>query len=146
MLNKVANGRISVTSEKKKQRRVIITRMAVDGIISYSRGLHPNEGILILRGKSTREQVIIDGLAIPPFASSGPYYSGFSDFFLPFDSSYIGTAHSHPSRSNKPSLEDLNRGFYGVVSLIIAYPYEEDTMAVYDRDGNALEIEILDSA
>jgi len=146
MLNRVATGGISVTSDRKKLRRVIITRMVSDGIISYSKGLHPNEGILILRGKSTREQVTIDGLAIPPFASSGPYYSGFSDFYLPSDSSYVGTAHSHPSRSNKPSLEDLNRGFYGAISLIIAYPYNEDTMAAYDREGNALEIEILNSA
>lgn len=136
--------KLSVTSEKKRQ--VVITRNAANGIISYSRGLHPNEAILILRGKATREQVTIEGLVIPPFASSGPYYSGFSDFFLPFDSSYVGTAHSHPSRSNRPSLEDLNRGFYGTVSIIIAYPYEDDTMAAYGRSGNELEIKILDSA
>jgi proteasome lid subunit RPN8/RPN11 len=135
-----------VASDKKRQRQVIITRIAADGIISYSRGLHPNEAILILRGKSTREQITVDGLVVPPFALSGPYYSGFSDFHLPFDSSYVGTAHSHPSRSNRPSLEDLNSGFYGTVSIIIAYPYEEDTMAAYDRDGNALEIKVLESA
>jgi len=117
--------------------------MAADGIISYSRGLHPNEAILILQGRSTREQIAVDSLVIPPFASSGPYYSGFSDFFLPFDSSYVGTAHSHPGRSNRPSLEDLNRGFYGSVSIIIAYPYEDGTMAAYDRAGNELEVRIL---
>jgi proteasome lid subunit RPN8/RPN11 len=129
-----------VASEKKRQ--VVITKTAADGIISYSRGLHPNEAILILRGKVTREQIAIDGLVVPPFASSGPYYSGFSDFYLPFDSSYVGSAHSHPSRSNSPSLEDLNRGFYGSVSIIIAHPYEYGTMAAYDRTGNKLEIKI----
>lgn len=117
--------------------------MAADGIISYSKGLHPNEAILILRGKITRELVTIDGLVIPPFASSGPYYSGFSDFYLPFDSSYVGTAHSHPSRSNTPSLEDLNRGFYGAISIIISFPYEDETIAAYDRNGNKLKIEII---
>lgn len=130
---------------EKNRRKVTITRMAANGIISYSKGLHPNEAILILRGKASREQVIIDSLVVPPFASSGPYYSGFSDFFIPFDSSYVGTAHSHPSRSNRPSLEDLNTGFYGIVSIIIAYPYEDDTMASYDRSGNELEIQILES-
>ena len=135
-----------MTSEKKIQRNVIIIRMAADGIISYSKGVHPNEGILILCGKSARGQITIDGLVIPPFASSGPYYSGFSDFFLPFGSSYVGTAHSQPSKSNRPSLEDLNNGFYGTVSIIIAYPNEDDTMAAYERDGNALEIKIPNSA
>jgi proteasome lid subunit RPN8/RPN11 len=127
------------------KRQVILSRTVADGIISYSRGLHPNEAILILQGKANKQEIVVNNLVIPPFASSGPYYSGFSDFFLPFDNSYIGTAHSHPSGSNRPSLEDLNRGFYGAVSVIIAYPYEDETMAAYDRDAQKLEIKILGS-
>ena len=123
-------------------RNVVISRIAADGIISYSKALHPNEAILVLQGKTTREQIVIDGLVVPPFASSGPYFSGFSDYHLPFDGSYIGSAHSHPSGSNRPSLEDLNRGFYGAVSIIIAHPYEDKTIAAYDRDGNSLQIAI----
>jgi proteasome lid subunit RPN8/RPN11 len=137
-----------VTFEKKQkmQRQIVISRSVADGIISYSKGLHPNEAILILQGRTTRDQVIIEGLVIPPFASSGPYYSGFSNFHLPFDNSYVGSAHSHPSGSNRPSLEDLNRGFYGTVSVIIAHPYEDRTMAAYDRNGNKLEIKIINSS
>jgi proteasome lid subunit RPN8/RPN11 len=123
-------------------RNVVISRIAADGIISYSKALHPNEAILVLQGKTSREQIVIDGLVVPPFASSGPYFSGFSDYHLPFDDSYIGSAHSHPSGSNRPSLEDLNRGFYGAVSIIIAHPYEDKTIAAYDRDGNSLQIAI----
>jgi proteasome lid subunit RPN8/RPN11 len=127
------------------QRGVLVLRSVIDGIISYSKSLHPNEAILILQGKTTRDQVIIEGLIIPPFASSGPYYSGFSNYHLPFDNSYVGTAHSHPGGSNRPSLEDLNRGFYGAVSIIIAHPYDDRTIAAYDRDGNKLEINITNS-
>ena len=136
-----------MTFEKKQkmQKQIVISRTAADGIISYSKTLHPNEAILILQGKTTREQVIIESLVIPPFALSGPYYSGYSNFHLPYDSSYIGSAHSHPGGSNKPSLQDLNRGFYGAVSIIIAYPYEDRTMAAYDRDGNKLEVKIIDT-
>ena len=132
--------------KQKMQKQIIITRTAADGIISYSKALHPNEAILILQGKTTSKQVIIEGLVIPPFALSGPYYSGYSNFYLPSDSSYVGSAHSHPGGTNKPSLEDLNRGFYGAVSIIIAHPYEERTIAAYDRNGNKLEIEITDSS
>ncbi len=130
----------------KMPRQIIISRSAVNGIISYSKGLHPNEAILILQGKTSREQVIIEGLVIPPFALSGPYYSGYSNYYLPSDSSYVGSAHSHPGGSNRPSLADLNRGFYGAVSIIIAHPYEDRTMAAYDRNGNKLEIKIADSS
>jgi proteasome lid subunit RPN8/RPN11 len=134
-------------SEKKQkmQRGVLVLRSVIDGIISYSKSLHPNEAILILQGKTTRDQIIIEGLIIPPFASSGPYYSGFSNYHLPFDNSYVGSAHSHPGGSNRPSLEDLNRGFYGAVSIIIAHPYDDRTIAAYDRDGNKLEINITNS-
>jgi proteasome lid subunit RPN8/RPN11 len=131
--------------KQKMQRQVLISRSALDGIISYSKSFHPNEAILILQGKTTRDQIIIESLIIPPFASSGPYYSGFSNYHLPFDNSYVGTAHSHPGGSNRPSLEDLNRGFYGAVSIIIAHPYDDRTIAAYDRDGNKLEINISDS-
>lgn len=134
--------RISEVTFEKKQRLVVISRIVADGIISYSRTLHPNEAILILQGRTTREQVIIESLVIPPFASSGPYYSGFSYYHLPFDNSYVGSAHSHPSGSNRPSLEDLNRGFYGAASIIIAHPYEDRTIAAYDRNGNRLDLNI----
>jgi proteasome lid subunit RPN8/RPN11 len=130
----------------KMPRQILISRSAVNGIISYSKGLHPNEAILILQGKTSREQVIIEGLVIPPFALSGPYYSGYSNYYLPSDGSYVGSAHSHPGGSNRPSLADLNRGFYGAVSIIIAHPYEDRTMAAYDRNGNKLEIKIADSS
>jgi proteasome lid subunit RPN8/RPN11 len=131
---------------QKVQRQVLISRSAIDGIISYSKALHPNEAILILQGKTNREQVIIEGLVIPPFASSGPYFSGFSNYHLPFDGSYVGSAHSHPGGSNRPSLDDLNRGFYGAVSIIIAHPYDDSTIAAYDRNGTKLEIKTTNSS
>jgi proteasome lid subunit RPN8/RPN11 len=135
---------VTIGKKEKNQRQVVISRSTTDGIISYSRSLHPNEAILILQGKTTPELIVIEGLVIPPFALSGPYYSGYSNFYLPSDASYIGSAHSHPGGSNKPSLADLNRGFYGAISIIIAYPYEEKTIAAYDRNGNKLEIKVTD--
>lgn len=133
-------------AKQKPQRDVIIARQAADGIITYSKARHPNEMILILQGKSTRDNIIVEGLVIPPFASSGPFYSGFPVHDLPFDGSYIGTAHSHPSGSNSPSLEDLNRGFYSSVSIIISHPYEYETIAAYNRKGEHLKVKIVDSS
>jgi proteasome lid subunit RPN8/RPN11 len=57
----------------------------------------------------------------------------------------VGTVHSHPSGSNRPSLEDLNRGFYASVSIIIAFPYEDATMAAYGPGGITLEL-LIESA
>jgi proteasome lid subunit RPN8/RPN11 len=129
-------------TQPTRNKQVLMTRQAADGIITYARTWHPNEGILILQGKSKKDQIIIDGLIIPPFSSHGPYYSGFPTYDLPFDLSYIGTAHSHPGGSNRPSLEDLNN-YYGLVSVIISYPYIDTTIGAFDRNGNAMELEIL---
>jgi proteasome lid subunit RPN8/RPN11 len=137
------NANTNEKSKKKEiewKRQVILTRQSADGIITYSKTWHPHEGILILQGKSKKNgEIRIDGLVVPPFASSGPYYSGFPTNELPMDLSYIGTAHSHPGSSNRPSLQDLNN-FFGVVSIIINYPYEYDTIAAYDRNGNNISL------
>ena len=133
-------GNKSKKTSIKKQ--VLITRQTADGIITYSKTCHPNEGILILRGKSSKNEIVVDGLILPPFSVHGPYYSGFPSYDLPFDLSYVGTAHSHPGGSNKPSLEDLNN-YYGLVSIIINYPYTYNTIAAFDRDGNHMELQII---
>src|SRR4030066_267751 len=122
----------SVFKKKEKtQRQVVITRQAANGIITWAKTHHPNEAILVLQGKTTKEQIIVDGLVIPPFAESGPFYSGFAVHDLPYTISHIGTVHSHPGGSNRPSLEDLNH-FTGFISIIISHPYEDNTIAAYD--------------
>jgi proteasome lid subunit RPN8/RPN11 len=126
------------------KRHVVMTRQVADGIITYAKSWHPHEGILILQGKVKKEEITVEGLIIPPFSMHGPYYSGFSGYELPFDLSYIGTAHSHPGGSNKPSLEDLNN-YYGLVSIIISYPYEDNTIGAFDRNGKNMEIKLLSS-
>jgi proteasome lid subunit RPN8/RPN11 len=132
-------------AQNKRNRQVVMTREAADGIITYAKTWHPNEGILILQGKSNKQQILIHGLIIPPFSSHGPYYSGFPTYDLPFDLSYIGTAHSHPGASNRPSLEDLNN-YYGLVSIIISHPYTDETIGAFDRNGNEMQLEILSTA
>jgi len=129
-------------TRKSKDRYLTITQNVANGIITYARTCHPNEGILILQGKTKRSHIIVDGLVIPPFASLGPYFSGFPSYELPFDLSYIGTVHSHPGGSNRPSLEDLNN-FYGFVSVIISYPYNEKDIGAFDRNGNNIQFEIV---
>lgn len=135
------------TNEGKKplkvNRTIVLTREAADGIITFAKSWHPNEGILILRGENKHKtgQVHIDGLVVPPFASHGPYYSGFPSYDLPFDLSYVGTAHSHPGGTNRPSLQDLNN-FFGLVSIIISFPYEENCIGAFDRNGKSLSITI----
>lgn len=123
------------------RRTVTITEQIRDGILTYCKMNHPNEGILILRGKYKKGLIFVDGLVIPPFSHTGPTFAGFPYSFLPLDASYVGTVHSHPSGAAKPSVTDLHN-FFGFVSIIVQSPYDDNDLFAYDRDGNILEISI----
>lgn len=124
----------------KFERKVVLKKEARDGILTYCKMKHPSEGILILRGKSKKGIITVDGLVIPPFSYSDPTFAGFPQSFLPLDLSYIGVAHSHPSGPAEPSVTDLHN-FFGLVSIIVKSPYEEnDDIFAWDGIGNQLEI------
>lgn len=103
---------------------------------------HPDEGILILRGKSEHGNVLIDGLVIPPFSETGADFAGFPHNPLPLDPSYVGIVHSHPVGSAEPSLTDLN-SFFGLVSIIVKSPYEDEDIFAWDSSGNKIPLDIV---
>jgi proteasome lid subunit RPN8/RPN11 len=127
--------------KKKFERKVLLTKKVLDSILSFCQMKHPNEGILILKGKSKNGEIKIDGLVIPPFSESGPTCAGFPHSFLPFDMSYLGIVHSHPSGSAEPSVTDLHN-FFGLVSVIVKSPYDDDSIFAWDSNGNTIPLSI----
>ena len=133
---------MSELKKKKSERKISLTKDARDGILSFCKMNHPNEGILILRGKSKRGDVFIDELVVPPFSETGADFAGFPHNPLPLDLSYVGIVHSHPSGSAKPSLTDLDN-FFGLVSMIVKSPYEDEDIFAWDSDGRELPLVIV---
>jgi proteasome lid subunit RPN8/RPN11 len=127
---------------KKIERQVSLKKDVLDGILSFCKMNHPNEGILILRGKSKSGNIIVDSLVIPPFSHSGPTFAGFPHSFLPFDLSYVGVVHSHPTGSARPSITDMHN-FFGLVSLIVKSPYENEDVFAWDSNGNSIKLTII---
>ena len=127
---------------KKFERKISLTKDARDGILSFCKMNHPNEGILILRGKSKRGDVFINELVIPPFSETGKDFAGFPHNPLPLDLSYVGIVHSHPTGSAEPSLTDLDN-FFGLVSMIVKSPYENDDIFAWDSDGKEIPFVIV---
>ncbi|NIP62492.1 MAG: peptidase [Nitrosopumilaceae archaeon] len=127
--------------KKKYERTVSLNNEVKDSIISYCKMKHPNECVLILRGKSKKGRITVDGLVIPPFSEIGPTFAGFPHSFLPFDSSYVGMVHSHPSGSAKPSVTDLHN-FFGLVSIIVKSPYEDEDIFAWDSKGNPVSLSV----
>ena len=131
-----------ILKHEKFERRVSLKKETRDGILSYCKMNHPNEGILILRGKSKKGNIIIDSLVIPPFSETGPTFAGFPESFLPLDLSYVGMVHSHPSGSAEPSVTDLHN-FFGLVSLIVKSPYDDEDLFAWDSKGNPIPVTII---
>jgi proteasome lid subunit RPN8/RPN11 len=128
--------------KKKFERQVSLKKDVLDGILSFCKMNHPNEGILILRGKSKSGNIIVDSLVIPPFSHSGPTFAGFPHSFLPFDLSYVGVVHSHPTGSARPSITDMHN-FFGLVSLIVKSPYGDEDVFAWDSNGNSIKLTII---
>ena len=132
-----------IFKKEKFERHISLKKDVRDSILSYCKMKHPNEGILILKGKSKKGNITIDGLVIPPFSYSDPTFAGFPQSFLPLDLDYVGIVHSHPSGSANPSITDLHN-FFGLVSLIVQSPYEEADIFAWDSNGNQLSMTVID--
>lgn len=122
---------------------VLINRSVVESILSYANASYPREGILLLRGRVKKDKIIIEDVEVPPLAVHGFSFSNFPLHTLPIDFSVVGTAHSHPSGTLNPSIEDLNN-FYGRIMVIAAYPFNsEQQTAIFDKDGKKVKYEIV---
>jgi proteasome lid subunit RPN8/RPN11 len=123
--------------------KVVIKRELLEMILEGARRLHPRESIVLLRGKVQKENVRVSDVLIPPFATYGRGFSGFPTHMLPMDFSIIGVAHSHPSGSLKPSIEDQNLSM-GRIMLIVGFPYAgKENAKVYNKQGEILVLEVI---
>ena len=124
------------------ERTISLKKEVLDSILSYCKMKHPNEGILILRGKSKKGNVLVDGLIVPPFSYGAHSFSGFPRNMLPADTSYVGTVHSHPSGVAHPSFTDLNN-FFELISLIVRFPYDDSDIFAWNSNGESVNLQII---
>jgi len=122
--------------------RVVLRKELLDMILEGARRLHPKESIVLLRGKISKDTVTVSDVLIPPLATYGKGFSSFSTHMLPMDFSIVGIAHSHPSGSVEPSVEDQNLSM-GRIMLIVGFPYRgKEEVAVYSRKEGKLSLEV----
>jgi proteasome lid subunit RPN8/RPN11 len=119
--------------------KVHIDRLALDAMLHLSRVQHPHEVVLLLRGEISNDEVHISEFLFPPFATAGRSFAEFPLHMLPIDFTVVGTAHSHPSGSLRPSTRDLNN-FYSRVMVILAFPYREGDAAAYNSKGELIPL------
>ncbi|HKM49869.1 MAG TPA: Mov34/MPN/PAD-1 family protein [Candidatus Bathyarchaeia archaeon] len=118
-------------------------KSVADSILTSALDMYPRETILLLRGKAEKDQISMSEILIPPLATHGRGFSGFSNMMLPMDLSVMGVSHSHPSGVLQPSIQDLNH-FYGRVMVITAYPFQSyNDIAVFNGKGEKIPHEVI---
>jgi len=118
-------------------------KSVADSILTSALDMYPKETILLLRGKAEKDQILISEILIPPLASHGRGFSGFSKVMLPMDLTVMGVSHSHPSGALKPSTQDLNH-FYGRIMVITAHPFQSyNDIAVFNSNGDKIPHEVI---
>ncbi len=122
--------------------KVVLAAQVLDSLLTYSKMAYPNEGILLLRGKSKKGVVEVTSVMVPPAAVHARAFSSFDWFMLPVDMSYLGVAHSHPSGNASPSYEDMLHST-GTIMVIMGYPYASySNIGVFDHNGNRVPFEV----
>ncbi len=118
-----------------------IKKSLFESIKTASKSVYPNEFISLLGGKE--DQKIVEELVVLP-ATFGEDFSSIRLDLMPFDSTIIGSIHSHPSYINLPSNADLNLfSRLGVIHIIIAFPFTDNSFRVMNAKGTELKYELI---
>jgi len=120
-----------------------IKRKCLELIFECAKSTYPNEFGGLLRVDMERKDTIIE-LVMLPGTISGETHAIFKLHMLPIDFSIVGTVHSHPSYSARPSGADLQLfNKHGKVHIIAATPYNITSWKAYNQRGDELDLKVI---
>lgn len=124
---------------------IIITKEIINNIIRIARDAHPKEFIAFLTGKNEKGILKIDELTIQSYYANSNSTS-FTTINIPTTTNVVGTVHSHPGYSNRPSTADL-RTFnkHGFIHAIICLPYSYKNIQFYNKYGEKIRIRLSEN-
>lgn len=117
-----------------------IRETALAFILGVSSQLHPRE----FTGQLRAEGRLITEILVIPASTYGEDFAETRLDMIPIDRSIVGSVHSHPVRSFRPSEQDLSYfARAGDIHLICRYPYrDESDVAAYSRMGERIELTV----
>lgn len=128
----------------KNINEVQIDKRVIEEIIKIARNADPKEYVALLSGKIKGEILKITGLIFLPFEAS-ENSAVMQVFMMPLTTDAVGSIHSHPGPSNRPSNADkIFFGKNGYFHIIICRPYNESTIAGYDAFGEPIPFTVTD--
>ncbi len=123
---------------------IFIKRRAFLSALAGAKAASPNEFVCLLQGNMVEKDLVIEDTLIPPGIMTSETMTSFSDWMLPWIEGLVGTFHSHPEGSARPSRED--RWLFsqkGGVHFIAASPFRACDVAAYLGNGKKMEFEVV---
>lgn len=127
-----------------------IARETLEFALESAERTHPNEYMGRLRGMPADELgleqdgVVITDVLVMPGTSSSPTQASVKEWVIPNDIKSLGSVHSHPNGVIRPSNQDLQTFGKGDVHIIIGAPYGRDDWQAFDRQGEPIDLPVLD--
>ncbi len=117
-----------------------IEKEVLETIIESARHAHPNEFAGALRADGDT----ITAVLLVPGTVQGARHAILRMNQLPPDPTVVGVVHSHPSKTARPSKEDLQLfGKHGHTHIIIHHPYTEDTWRTWNHRGEHVRLRVV---
>jgi proteasome lid subunit RPN8/RPN11 len=139
---------MSILKDKKNKTKQVnkewrIEKECLNLIFESAKSAFPNEFGALLRVDDDLINTISE-LVLLPGTISGNTHAIFKMYMSPIDFSLVGTVHSHPSYSYRPSNADLQLfQKYGKIHIITAYPFKNSSWRAYKYNGKELNIEVI---
>jgi len=118
-----------------------IKKGTLDALLLAAKNTFPNEFLALLSSK--KKNKVIDEFVLLP-AIYGRTFSGIRLDLIPYDSSIMGSIHSHPYGPPMPSRADL-RAFraMGETHIIIASPFNLDSFKAFNKAGKEIKLKVI---
>jgi len=123
---------------------ILVKRRALLSALAGAKSSYPHEFICLFTGKRVGPNIVIEDTMIPPGIMVSQSMASFNDWMLPFIEGMLGTFHSHPGGSQRPSQQD--RYLFsqkGGIHFIAAEPYDEKSVSAYLGSGKKVEFRLV---
>ncbi len=125
--------------------QILIKKKALLSALAGAKAAYPNEFICLFTGKREKGNIIIEDTIIPAGIMVSETMSSFSDWMMPVHPGSVGTFHSHPKASPRPSRQD--KWLFskkGGIHFIAAEPFDVQSVSVYLGDGKKADFRVTD--
>ena len=119
-------------------------------VLSAARETHPNEYMGFLRTEQAstlgldRDGRIITDVLVIPGTESNTSSAKVKSIMQPNTVGSVGSIHSHPSGTLRPSNTDLQTFSKGEIHIILGAPYGWNDWQAFDTDGEEIPLDVLD--